>query len=289
MAEPPLIEVRKVKDVNLKGGIVLDGFPSVGLANAIASECLIHSLRTELVAVLDSPAFPPLSVVRNSVPNFPARVYANEELGLAVFVSELNIDPVMYRAVAKTMLQWARESGCELVVSAAGMPYDDSGNDADSDNGDGGNSSGGRDGAGIAGSSNSNNSPADSTEEAYKLDQSPPQVYAVASTPNALHRAAQAGMVRLGGGSIAGIPAILLNEGVWSGLDVIVLLVKVLKDAPDFRAGAALVEAISRIAPGISCDVGSLLKEAKAMETTLKKLRSNQQAAGPVRKQEMYG
>jgi len=49
-----------MKDVDLKGGIVLDGFPSIDLANAIASECLIHSLKTEFVAVLDSPAFPVL-------------------------------------------------------------------------------------------------------------------------------------------------------------------------------------------------------------------------------------
>jgi uncharacterized protein len=77
LAEPK-IEIRGMKDVHLKGGTVLDGFPSIGLANAIASECLIHSLKTEFVAVLDSPAFPALSVICNSAPNFPARVYATK-------------------------------------------------------------------------------------------------------------------------------------------------------------------------------------------------------------------
>ena len=41
------IEVRELKPVNLKGGTVIDGFPSVGLANAIASECIIESLQLE--------------------------------------------------------------------------------------------------------------------------------------------------------------------------------------------------------------------------------------------------
>ena len=102
MAEPK-IEIRGMKDVDLKGGIVLDSFPSSGLANAIASGCLIHSFKTEFVAVLNSPAFPALSVIRNSAPNFPARVYANEELKLVFFVSKLKLDQSMYRPPWQTL------------------------------------------------------------------------------------------------------------------------------------------------------------------------------------------
>ena len=51
--------------------------------------------------------------------------------------------------------------------------------------------------------------------------------------------------------------------------------------------GAAVAEAVSKLAPGASCDIGSLLKEAESMEHTLKKIRSDQ-AAESVRR-EMYG
>ncbi|MCI0565046.1 MAG: hypothetical protein MN733_41805, partial [Nitrososphaera sp.] len=71
-------------------------------------------------------------------------------------------------------------------------------------------------------------------------------------------------------------------------LDVIVLLVRVLKDAPDFRAGAAVAEAFSKLAPGVSCDIGSLLKEAEVMERTLKKIRTGQ-TSETERQTEMYG
>ena len=77
------------KKVKLKGGKVIDGVPSVGLANAIATECCVHSLTTELVAVLDSPGFPSLSIIQSRAPNFPAIIHANEDLKLAIFVSEL--------------------------------------------------------------------------------------------------------------------------------------------------------------------------------------------------------
>ncbi len=60
------LEVRLVhKDtkINIQGGIVLDGFPSTGLVNAIATECLIRSADTELIGVVDSPGFPWLSMI----------------------------------------------------------------------------------------------------------------------------------------------------------------------------------------------------------------------------------
>lgn len=246
MADPTL-EIRKLKNVNLKGGIVVDGFPSVGLANAIASECLIHSLKTEFVAMIDSLAFPPLSIVRNAMPNFPARVYANEELKLAMFVSELNLDASLFRPAANLMLDWAVNSNCDLVVSAAGIPY----------------------------------------EEGETPDEAHPQVYAVGSTTHALKIAAQAGISPALSGSVSGIPAILLNEGSWRNFDVIVLLVKVVRDAPDFRAGAAVAEALAKLAPGAKCDVPALLKEAEVMEKTLKKLRNEQLT--PSAKEQMYG
>lgn len=242
----PEIEVRKLRNVNLKGGIVVDGFPSVGLANAIASECLIHSLKTEFVAAIESPAFPPLSIIKNSMPNFPARVYASEELKLAMFVSELNLDPAMYRPVANMMIEWALESNCDLIISAAGIPYEEG----------------------------------EQTSE-------PPKVFAVASTPHALKKAAEAGIPPVINGSVSGIPAILINEGAWRNYDVIVLLVKVVRDMPDFRAGAAVAQALAKLAPGASCDVPALLKEAEAMEKTLKKIRSDQTVAAP--KEEIYG
>lgn len=231
------LELRKLKNVNLKGGVVLDGFPSIGLANAIASECLVHTLKTELVAIVDSPAFPPLSIIRSALPNFPARVYANEELNLAMFVSELNLDVSMFRPAARLMLEWALDSNCDLVVSASGIPYE---------------------------------------EGEAAADASRPDVYAVGSTPQALKIAAEAGIPPALSGSVTGIPAILLNEGSWRNYNVIVLLVKVVRTAPDFKAGAAVAEALARIAPGAKCDVPTLLKQAQVMEKTLKKLKSEQ-------------
>ncbi|HVD35872.1 MAG TPA: PAC2 family protein, partial [Nitrososphaeraceae archaeon] len=110
------------KEISLKGGIVLDGLPSsTGLVNAIASECLIRSTGTDLVAFLDSPDFPLISVVNNFVPRYPVRIYVNESLKVAFFVSDINIDEPLQRDVAKAILNWTRENECRLIISAQGI------------------------------------------------------------------------------------------------------------------------------------------------------------------------
>ena len=63
------------------------------------------------------------------------------------------------------------------------------------------------------------------------------------------------------------------------------LLVRVFREAPDFRAGAAVAEAVSRLVPGASCDIRSLLKEAEAMEKRLKKIRSEPATGSAVDRQ----
>ena len=118
---PQLIEIRTIKKVNLKDGTVIDGFPSMGLTNSIASTYFTHSIKNELVALLDSPALPPLAVIYKGVPNFPARIYINEDIKLAIFVSELNLDQSMYYSISRTILQWAKENECELIISAGIM------------------------------------------------------------------------------------------------------------------------------------------------------------------------
>jgi predicted ATP-grasp superfamily ATP-dependent carboligase len=68
-------------------------------------------------------------------------------------------------------------------------------------------------------------------------------------------------------------PGTLLNEGSLIGLDVIVLLVKTQVDGPDFCGAAAISNAITKLIPGIYCDIGIFLTEGDAIETKLKQIR----------------
>ena len=261
------------KEITLKGGIVIDGFPSSsGLVNAIASECLIHSTGTDLVAFLDPPDFPPISVVNNYVPQYPMRIYVNEKLKVAFFVSDINIEKAVQRDVAKAMLKWTTENECKLIISAQGI-ISSSSHHSRSRNGnkDFGNEDSNYD-------DNNNNDTAKSSTPT-PLTPLPAGIYAVTSTEAAakLIMKPSNDLTPLRVGTVTGIPAILLNEGALTNLDVIVFLVNVLRDIPDFRAAAIVSEAISRIVPSLSCDIDGLMVEAQIIEKRMKNVRAEQE------------
>jgi uncharacterized protein len=103
---------------------VLDGFPSTGLVNAIASECLIRSTGTELVSVVDSPEIFLVSIIKDYVPQFPARLYVNEKLRVAFFILELNMGPFMQRTLAEMIFKWTLQNECNMIVSSSGIIMD---------------------------------------------------------------------------------------------------------------------------------------------------------------------
>jgi uncharacterized protein len=261
------------KEISLKGGIVLDGLPSsTGLVNAIASECLIRSTGTDLVAFLDSPDFPLISVVNNFVPRYPVRIYVNESLKVAFFVSDINIDEPLQRDVAKAILNWTRENECRLIISAQGILSSSSSSTPRSP----------RTGNGNKEDSEQEYSDEDDTTKSTTPIALPPplptEIYAVTSTESSAKQIMEHGnyFTHLRGGTVTGIPAILLNEGALTNLDVIVFLVNVVPKVPDFRAAAVVSEAVSRIIPNLSCDIGALMVDAQIIENRMKSVRAEQ-------------
>ena len=233
------ITVRELKPINIEGGYLIDGFPYAGLANAIATESMINTIQFEMVGVLDSDLFPPISIIKDGVPNFPARIYVNSELKLAVFSSYLTPHESLHRQVAKTMLEWANKHKCSLVVSSS----------------------------------------------AIKSEYEKPFVIGVGSTPEAKKKLKEAEIPTLSHGTVPGIPGILLNEGVVSNTNVIVLLFNDREKGPDFRSGAQICMAMSKLVPGAACDLNTLLREAEIIEHHMKQAEED---AEPI-KDAMYG
>ncbi len=119
------IRIRELKPLNLEGGYLIDGFPSVGFSSAIATESMIHTSQFELAGVIDSENFPPISIVKDGEPNFPTRIFVNEDLKVGIFLSFLTLDQSLHRVTAKTMLKWAKEHKIGLIVSSVAIKSPD--------------------------------------------------------------------------------------------------------------------------------------------------------------------
>ena len=121
----PRIRIKELKTVNLEGGYLIDGFPSVGFSSAIASESLIHTSKFELVGIIDSDIFPPISIIKDGKPNYPTRIFVDKDLKVGVFLSYLTIDQSLHRTVAKAMLKWAKKHKIGLIVSSVAIKSPD--------------------------------------------------------------------------------------------------------------------------------------------------------------------
>ena len=231
----PVIEIRKLKEINIEGGIVFDGFYNIGLTSTIACGCFINSLKTELVGILDSSLFSPMSVIYDGKPNFPARIYANEEKKLGFFVSELVLDPSAYRPVANVILEWSKDNKCKTIISIAGKAIE---------------------------------------KEDRITKKEEPSINVISNSPIIMKELDDIGILPLKNGTINGIPGILLNESNWKNIDVIVFIVDFIADVPDFRAAANVVQAISKIVPEAYCEIQLLIKEAENIENNLKMINS---------------
>lgn len=111
------IIAHKFKEIRLEGGTILNGFPTAGLVSTIVANYLIGALDLDQVGALDSDDFPPVSMVYANKPKFPARIYADKRLKLAVFLSEFTPPPFLARPIARTMFSYAKETGAERIIA----------------------------------------------------------------------------------------------------------------------------------------------------------------------------
>ncbi|MDH3678072.1 MAG: PAC2 family protein [Nitrosopumilus sp.] len=112
------IAIKELRTMNLEGGYLIDGFPSVGFSSVIATESMIQTSQFQLAGIIDSDAFPPISLIKDGKPNFPTRIFVNDELKVAAFLSHLVIEESFHRSIAREMLEWAKNKKISLIVSS---------------------------------------------------------------------------------------------------------------------------------------------------------------------------
>ena len=222
------ISIREINPISIDGGVIINGFPSSGITSAIATESLINTTSLDLGAIIDSERFPPISIIKNGMPNYPARIFVNNDLNVAVFSSYLTLDVSLHRSAARLMLDWAKEKKSSIILSSVTVK-------------------------GTTGT----------------------KIFGVASTGNARGKLVSAGITIVENATVPGISGVLLNEGMLRGQDVIVLLVSSDKEFPDFQATSNLCNSLSKLVPGVSCNLDKIEKESKIIEQQIRQAEND--------------
>lgn len=251
------IEIVERKEVNLKGALMIEGFPSVGMVSSIVANYLIKTLDMEYVGSVRSRHFQPASVISGGIPMPPVRIYAGQPVEkkdcicerVVVMTSEFPPPSELMQPLADKILEWTASKGIKVVVSIEGVI-----NVTD--------------------------------------DQESHTTYAIASTPSANKLLENKSIKPMQNGIITGISGVLLHEAETQGKDAICLLSDANPQIPDARAAARLIVVLDDFLPKIKLDPQPLIEEAERLETHLK--NANMQAGAmnqPARKesQVMYG
>jgi uncharacterized protein len=253
------VYIYELKRIDLKGATVIDGFPSVGLVSSIVANYIINSLRLELVGIMDSVFFPTVSLIKDGQPMNPVRIYSGKKKGegpedqIAVFISEFQPPPNLIKIIASTMIDWAQDQKCRLLMCPEGLIVDRKVKDGD-----------------PAGGS---------------------IVYGVGSTPDTTGLLKKNDITIFEEGVITGVAGVLLNEGKKRNFDVISLLSEAHPDYPDARAAARVIEAIDKILLHTELDAKPLYEEAERIEMQLKAIHKQAVTKKPItgERLSMYG
>jgi len=231
------IQIYELRRMDLRGANVIDGFPSVGLVSSIVANYLINALGLIHVGIMDSVYFPTVSLVRNGQPMNPVRIYAGpkkegEADQVVVFISEFQPPPNVIKVIAATVLDWAQDQRCNLLVCPEGLIVD-----------------------------------REIEEEHYEG-----QVYGIGSTDRATELLRRNNVKIFEEGVITGVAGVLLNEGRKRDFDVISLLSEAHPDYPDARAAGRVIETIDKLLLHTELDARPLYEEASRIEMQLKSI-----------------
>jgi len=239
------IVIHELRRRDLRGATIIDGFPSVGLVSSICASYLVKVLRLDLIGTMDSPAFPTISLVRDGRPMSPVRIYGGEKMPngdqLVVVVAEFQVQPQLIRPIVRTLIDWAEEQRCRMIVSPEGLVVD---------------------------------------AEVEREEGLSETVFGIGSTERARRLLAQNHIASFEEGVITGVAGLLLNEGRRRDFDVVTLLAEAHPDYPDARAAALVVDAIDRLLLGIEFDAQPLFEEAERIETQLREFLRQTQRKG---------
>ena len=204
------VKIIDFEDVDLQGATVIAGFPSIGLVSTIAANYLIDALNLNQIGCMQSSHFPALSVVHTGEPLSPVRIYAGDQTAgdkIVVFVSEFKPKPHLINSISDTIMKWATEKKCKLLISPEGMVV----------------------------------------EGKSSKDERVSDAYAIGSTDCARRMLISKNIAQFKNGIIAGVSGVLLNIGKQSDFEVISILTEAHPNYPDARAAASAISVIATI------------------------------------------
>jgi len=227
--------IHEYKHLKIDKGMVVIGFPSIGLVSSIAANFIVKTLNLERVAAILSDEFPPYTIVHEGEVAPPVRIYAGQRMcdekgekceQLIVITAEFLPAPNLLRPLTDLILDWCKRNDVNTILTLEGM----------------------------------------------NLGENPEkgEILAVATGERCRKMLESYGLKELKEGMVSGFSGVFLYEGDRLNMDVICLLGPARPDYPDARGAARLLEQVVKMLPELKLDPEPLFKEAEQVEKDMK-------------------
>jgi uncharacterized protein len=118
-----LIKIILNPGVEIKGTVLLEGFPGAGLVGPMAISYIIDKIGMECIGHIESPDFPPLIAVHNDKPMPPVRIYLSKKTNIIAIFAEFAIPIEITYEISDAIYEFAKEKGIAEIMSISGIPY----------------------------------------------------------------------------------------------------------------------------------------------------------------------
>ena len=99
------------------------GLPDVGLVGTIAVSYVIDKLKMKELGYIDSPRFPPLVIIKESVVKNPIRIYGKDNI--VAVISDIPFFQPIINPFFKSLVAWAKTLKSKTMIGITGLPSQD--------------------------------------------------------------------------------------------------------------------------------------------------------------------
>ncbi len=117
------MDIVQFKPIDIEAPNILVGLPDVGLVGSIAVSYVIDKLKMKELGYIDSPRFPPMVIIKESVVKNPVRIYGKDNV--VAIISDLPFIQPTISSFFRSLIAWAKALKPKTMIGVTGLPTQD--------------------------------------------------------------------------------------------------------------------------------------------------------------------
>ncbi len=117
-----MVDIKMIKDEDISGYTLVEGFPGLGLVGPMAISYMIDKLGMEYIGYMESDKFPPIVSIHKSEAMPPVRLYSSKQHKIISIFAEFAISAPMVKEIGDVIYDFLHKNSVKRVICIGGLP-----------------------------------------------------------------------------------------------------------------------------------------------------------------------